>query len=335
MSTSQSKKKHVTVSILDSDSTLTTTTGETQIITGVPSDNEESVNLLSAPLTKSQPSVQGSSANSQVSTQSMWLGGDGKTYKHTLQGVFVLDETKDRWITMVPEAAPALMILVVTQATNPPQGTPTCPVNSWTNLQIWDAQTVLATQARSSPTRVWAEEIEATNTHIDWVNDTMQTLRGNLSTIGLLMPERDTANQLGTSAAAEPPVDPVNNPIGTQLQMIPKALYAHIPMVMQRTMMAGAFTDFRNLLLDPLVLLRASRLSYNPDTGVAKWVETNMVKDIPNFDTWVKAYYTYMAIYLMANPTRALEMVKYEHIIHDASLRYDWRSILLYDVTFC
>ena len=219
---------------------------------------------------------------------------------------------------------------------NPPQGTPTHPVNSWTNLQIRDAQTVLATQARSSPTRVWAEEIEATNPCIDWVNDTMQTLRGNLSTIGLRMPERDTVNQPGTSVAAEPPVDPVNNPIGTQLQMIPKALYAHIPMAMQRTMMVGAFTNFRNLLLDPLVLLRANKhvLSHNPDTSVAKWVETNTVKDIPNFDTWVKAYCTYMAIYLMANPDRALEMVKYEHVIHDASLRYDWRSVLLYDITF-
>ena len=62
----------------------------------------------------------------------------------------------------------------------------------------------------------------------------------------------------------------------------------------------------------------------------------NTVRDIPNFDTWVKAYHTYLAIYLMYHPEQALDILKYEHLIHDASLRYDCRAVfLLYDVTFC
>ncbi len=39
-------------------------------------------------------------------------------------------------------------------------------------------------------------------------------------------------------------------------------------------------------------------------------------------------------IYVDANPTRAAEIFKYKSVIHDASLRYNWDAVLLYDFHF-
>ncbi len=214
---------------------------------------------------------------------------------------------------------------------------PTRPQNSWTNLQLHDAQTVLATQAQLSPTQIWAEQIQEANAHLDRVDETMNTLWGGLTTLGMNHPEPELTTSGAERNVAAPLLDPLSSPVGMQLKVIPKALYAHVPQLMRPKIMKGVFTDFHNLLIDPLVPLRANKhvLSKNPDTGAVEWVETNTVKDIPNFDTWVKAYHTYMAIYLMGNLERALEMVKYEHLIHDASMHYEWRAVLLYDITFC
>ncbi len=56
-SAAKTQPKRATVSILDSESSQTTTMGDTQIIYGVPSDNTGSVNSLSVPSTSTQRST--------------------------------------------------------------------------------------------------------------------------------------------------------------------------------------------------------------------------------------------------------------------------------------
>ncbi len=65
-----------------------------------------------------------------------------------------------------------------------------------------------------------------------------------------------------------------------------------------------------------------------------EWVERSSVKDITSFDQWLKAHMVYAAIYIDAHPERAGKLVKYESVIHDCSMRYDWDAVLLYDYHF-
>ncbi len=101
------------------------------------------------------------------------------------------------------------------------------------------------------------------------------------------MPEKDPQ----PSTSAELQVTPVDQPIGTQLKVIPKALYAHVPVSVHTQVGLNKFVYFRQLLLDPHVPLKPIRqfLGKNPETGAPEWQETNTVQDTPNFDIWVKA----------------------------------------------
>ncbi len=76
------------------------------------------------------------------------------------------------------------------------------------------------------------------------------------------------------------------------------------------------------------------QLVRDPDTRKIDWMEPSAAKEITSFDQWLKAHIVYMAMYIDAHPEQALEMVKYESVIHDCSLRYEWDAVLMYDFHF-
>ena len=98
-----------------SETTATSNTGQTEIITAQPSNPDSlSLNSLSDPNTVTTPSGQ-SAASVGITTlaqplvgSAMWLDKNGNTYKRTEEGIYIMDESIPKWVLMVPENTPAL-----------------------------------------------------------------------------------------------------------------------------------------------------------------------------------------------------------------------------------
>ena len=65
-----------------------------------------------------------------------------------------------------------------------------------------------------------------------------------------------------------------------------------------------------------------------------EWQETSCSKEIPNFETWAKAFRAYAALYLSYYPDKSVELLKYQGLIKKASLSYKWKAVLTYDFYF-
>ena len=109
------------------------------------------------------------------------------------------------------------------------------------------------------------------------------------------------------------------------------------PWQYEKKQQKGGFVEYKSLLVDPLLLLKSQKLSLvcDPNTGNFDWVEKSTVHEISSFDQWLKAHTVYAAMMVDAHPEHALELVKYQNVIHDSSLCYEWDAVLLYDFHFC
>ena len=55
---------------------------------------------------------------------------------------------------------------------------------------------------------------------------------------------------------------------------------------------------------------------------------------LDSWDKWVLAFHTFMAIYLMQFPFRAIEMLRYADIVHTAAVQFQGTGWRLYDEQF-
>ena len=102
-------------------------------------------------------------------------------------------------------------------------------------------------QAGASPARQRSQDVAQTAVHLDRLNDVMRNVRNNMTTLALNLPEPVP------STSDQAPIEPVISPIGNRLKNLPKKLYAHIPSANREKIGHCAYTDFRTVLLDPLV----------------------------------------------------------------------------------
>ncbi len=237
----------------------------------------------------------------------MWEDNNGITYKRTDTGLYMLDESIPGWVPMVPQQR---VQPPVQTAAQPGTQQPIQPQsgNSWTNMEVRDIQEIMSRCAGSSPLASERQErVRETAEDLGRVDNLVSNCHRNIAELSVQAAEP----QPGTSGIGPTQVDPVfpaRQPIGKQLR---QALYKHVSMPNHEKAFKGEYVEYKQLLLDPLLPLKSQKLSFIKDseTGNFEWVEKSSVKDVTNFDTWLKAHMVYAAMYLDAHPERALEMV--------------------------
>ena len=346
-------KQKTTPTQQDSQSSITTTTGMSSIPSGTTARSSTQDRTHARDSNDPIPSTSGQGSSDPTTSDSViWSNSSGCMFKKTPSGVYFLDESIPAWVELGQMTAQQIAdntgdrVPPVQQATSPvesqdqPQVVAEVPAqtgNSWTNLQVRDAQNVLATRAGSSPLKT-REALQDNARDLASIQELMSTVKTRLTTLGV--EPRPAAPQPGPSGVTNPgsETSPTTGetPLSNMLKNLPKALYAHVPQTLRERIWKHMFVDFRQLLLDPLLPIqgRTLVLQKNQETGVPEWVETNTSKEIPNFNIWAKAFRTYAAIYVAKYPEKAVDMLKYEHMIHDASLRFQWTAVLTYDVYF-
>ena len=63
-------------------------------------------------------------------------------------------------------------------------------------------------------------------------------------------------------------------------------------------------------------------------------VSDREISQITNFSKWEQAFRVYSNIYMRAYPTRASELIQYNHIIYTASCTFVWENVYTYDKEF-
>ena len=351
----------------DNSDTMTTTTGETEVIYAQSSNpSRVSLNSLSVPLTSNDPGSEsrspplGSSVqqltlvNAGVATMAtsiegnpIWMSPTGQTFKRVADDIYFLDESIPKWVKLVPEQGTPDQSQrspeqPVTQNQEPQPGTshqpsaqptPAHPGNSWTNLEVRDVHEIMSRRVGASPLASHRQEmVWDTCTQLNEIQTLMSRCQTNLS--GLQTEPQPQPCQPGTSEEQQLPVIPEGSPIGIKLTH--HSLYKHVLIPAREKAAKGLFLDYKTLLIDPLLPLRNQKLTLvrDPDSGNVEWVEKSVAKEITSFDQWLKAHMVYAAMYVEANPQCTSEIIKYESLIHNASLRFDWDAILLYDFHF-
>ena len=102
----------------------------------------------------------------------------------------------------------------------------------------------------------------------------------------------------------------------------------------------GEYVDFSKLLPRDRVAFeedqrmelvnRDGHTYFIPARGGAMGSENS----ISNFLRWEQAFRVYSNIYTSKNPSRASELIQYNHIIHTASMAFHWDNVYLYDKEF-
>ncbi len=210
----------------------------------------------------------------------------------------------------------------------PPRGT-----NSWTAIPLRDAQEVISRRVGSSPL---AGRVHNLPGRIDNEVDRVQQELHQINVVsGWTAAENPPA-----VATADLPTAPVADgpPVGNDLTLCPtpKTLFSHVPVPLRELVSKQKFLDLRQLQLDPKIPLKRPSLTLKrTEDGKLELEESNHTREITNWDQWVWAYHTYASIMVQYFPHRSLEMIKYEHVIHDASQRFEWDAMMYYDVQFC
>ena len=70
--------------------------------------------------------------------------------------------------------------------------------------------------------------------------------------------------------------------------------------------------------------------------GMSYWVPINdrNSQNISNIAKWEEAFRIYSRIYTEGNPSRAIELIQYNHIINEVALEFPWESVYAYDREF-
>ena len=99
----------------------------------------------------------------------------------------------------------------------------------------------------------------------------------------------------------------------------------------------GEYVDFSKLLpKDKVGMEEDHHMEMINKGGMFYWVPVSDHENaaISNFNKWEQVFRVYMNIYTYFHPSRAGEMIQYNHIIHTAAQSFSWENVYYYDREF-
>ena len=115
------------------------------------------------------------------------------------------------------------------------------------------------------------------------------------------------------------------------------AIASHVDESLKRQVMRGEYVDLVRLLpQDHVQQEEDQRLEMINRGGFTYWVPVSdrNTTIISNIAKWEEAFRIYSRVYTEGNPSRATELIQYNHIIHEAALEYPWENVYSYDREF-
>ena len=115
------------------------------------------------------------------------------------------------------------------------------------------------------------------------------------------------------------------------------AIASHVDNALRRRIILGEYVDLVRLLpKDKVQVEEEQRMEIVNRGGMSFWVPINdrNSQSISNIAKWEESFHVYSRIYTEGNPSRAIELIQYSHIIHEAALEFPWESVYAYDKEF-
>ena len=111
---------------------------------------------------------------------------------------------------------------------------------------------------------------------------------------------------------------------------------SHIDQITYDKIVNGEYVDFSRLIpKDKVLIEEENKMQLVNKDGQIFFVPANSDKtSISNFSRWEQAFRVFCDVYTRAHPNRSSELVQYNHIIHTASMSYNWDNVYLYDKDF-
>ena len=110
---------------------------------------------------------------------------------------------------------------------------------------------------------------------------------------------------------------------------------AHLDETMIMRIEEGKFVDFSKLLSkDKLKEQLGTEYRMVIKDGRSHYVPVAEAEVINCYARWEQAFRVYSDIYTRVNPSRAAELIQYNHIIHSISTSYMWENVYQYDQDF-
>ena len=109
----------------------------------------------------------------------------------------------------------------------------------------------------------------------------------------------------------------------------------HVDQAMQEKIINSEYIDFGKLLpKDRILAEEDSRLELVVKNGRTFWVPVSESVNINCFSRWEQAFRIYANVYTQRYPSRATELIQYNHVIHSISGIYVWENVYAYDKEF-
>ena len=110
---------------------------------------------------------------------------------------------------------------------------------------------------------------------------------------------------------------------------------SHIDETLRRKIENGEYVDFAKLLPRERGEDNQGMLQLINQNGHFGWIpEIDKNNVISNFYKWEQAFHVFSDVYSRVNPTRAAELIQYNHVISTASSSYTWENVYKYDKHF-
>ena len=112
---------------------------------------------------------------------------------------------------------------------------------------------------------------------------------------------------------------------------------SHVDDVIKRKIAGGEYIDFSKLLTKERVSVEDDHcMELVNKGGLTYWVPMaeHEAGTISSFIKWEQAFRVYSNIFTAAHPSKAGELIQYNHIIHTASQMFAWENVYKYDREF-
>ena len=111
---------------------------------------------------------------------------------------------------------------------------------------------------------------------------------------------------------------------------------AHVDEATQDRIIEGQYVDFSKLLPKDKILTEeeGNKMEIIIKNGKTFWMPVAETVAINMFNKWEQAFRVFSNIYTRAYPSRAGELIEYNHVIHSISLSFIWENVYAYDKDF-
>ena len=112
---------------------------------------------------------------------------------------------------------------------------------------------------------------------------------------------------------------------------------SHLDQNTHEKIIRGEYVDFARLIpRDRILTEEDQRMQLVMKGNESYWIPANQTENtsINSFSRWEQAFRVFSDVYTRAHPSRASELVQYNHVIHTAAMAYSWDNVYLYDKDF-